>query len=561
MNFICPKLKILFAFFCTLFLQSTHTFGQNPYDIIITEIMADPTPSHGLPEKEYIELYNSTNQEISLKGIILEYQTSTVEFPEGSILPEEYLIVCRSNNVSFLEPYGKVIGLSKFSLLNGGAHLRLLNKEGEVIHQVAYSADWYTTGKDQGYALEIKDLNSACKEFGNWASSEAEVGGSPGKVNSIASVVNDTTGPLILQTNEKDDYTVHLIFDESISSGSVENIMLSSSIGIASIRFSDSLQNMLVIQFQESIPKNNIVSIEIDGVEDCLGNLADIQTFSVGSLPEPIKGQLILSEVLFDPYSGGADFVELYNASGGAINLKGLKLGRRNSIAEIVDIKEIATTSLNIQPNEVLCFTESPQAQLDNYPKANQEHIITVQDIPSYPNESGEVILLSKSGSVLDSLIYNANMHHAAIDNPDGVSLERIGLEDVNSSIWVSGSSADNYATPGYLNFSDSNSKDLNVSISPKIFTPDGDGVDDQVKIAISTPRPGNLTATIFDMNGKEVKILSNNAYINSVAEYYWDGTVGSKSTGNTGYYILILQHVVENELIQYKDVFVLGEK
>ncbi|NJL76251.1 MAG: hypothetical protein HC892_15760 [Saprospiraceae bacterium] len=70
-------------------------------DIIINEIMADPTPSLGLPETEYIELYNRSNKAFDLQGITLSNATKTLTLPTYTLLPDEYLLIYEAGTVEF----------------------------------------------------------------------------------------------------------------------------------------------------------------------------------------------------------------------------------------------------------------------------------------------------------------------------------------------------------------------------------------------------------------------------------------------------------------------------
>jgi hypothetical protein len=46
-------------------------FNERRFDLIITEIMADPDPSNGLPVTEFVEIYNRSQVPINLSGWIL----------------------------------------------------------------------------------------------------------------------------------------------------------------------------------------------------------------------------------------------------------------------------------------------------------------------------------------------------------------------------------------------------------------------------------------------------------------------------------------------------------
>jgi hypothetical protein len=69
-------MKLLFfgaPFFCSALYGQTVTtepFSSAAFthDLIITEVLADPSPQLGLPPVEYVEIYNRSSQPVNLDG-------------------------------------------------------------------------------------------------------------------------------------------------------------------------------------------------------------------------------------------------------------------------------------------------------------------------------------------------------------------------------------------------------------------------------------------------------------------------------------------------------------
>ncbi|RYY00036.1 MAG: hypothetical protein EOO35_00760 [Cyanobacteriota bacterium] len=74
--------------------------------------------------------------------------------------------------------------------------------------------------------------------------------------------------------------------------------------------------------------------------------------------------------------------------------------------------------------------------------------------LPTFPNESGTVILLDANKKLFDRFDYIENLHHVMVDNKAGVSLEKAdyNIPSAQYSNWHSAAASEGYATPGYAN-------------------------------------------------------------------------------------------------------------
>ena len=68
---------LLFILQTASFHLSAQSYVPGAHDVVITEIMADPTPSAGLPLVEYIEIRNTSGRSLQLSGWRLRTATAS----------------------------------------------------------------------------------------------------------------------------------------------------------------------------------------------------------------------------------------------------------------------------------------------------------------------------------------------------------------------------------------------------------------------------------------------------------------------------------------------------
>ena len=199
-------------------LTFTHVWAERG-DVPITEIMADPVPSTGLPEKEYLEIMNQSEYKFNLKGWTMVAGTTKVYFPEYMINPGEILILCNTADTTVFKAFGKVLGIKTFTALtDDGKLIVIYNEYGDFIHGVEYSSLWYgdVLKEEGGWSLETEDTAFPFYYEGNWRASVSPSGGTPGRTNSIAGSNPDNICPVLLNVFPEDSVTVSVRFSEPV---------------------------------------------------------------------------------------------------------------------------------------------------------------------------------------------------------------------------------------------------------------------------------------------------------------------------------------------------------
>src|SRR5687768_1791215 len=107
--------KLLLAALATAMALPVYAQTARRFDLLITEIMADPSPVVGLPNAEYIEVRNVSANAYNLQGWRIADATGTATINTAFVLqPDSAVILCAASNVVLFSPYGRTLGVSSF---------------------------------------------------------------------------------------------------------------------------------------------------------------------------------------------------------------------------------------------------------------------------------------------------------------------------------------------------------------------------------------------------------------------------------------------------------------
>ena len=539
-------------------------------DLVFNEVMADPTPVVRLPNAEFIELKNMSGRSANIGSWILTVNGRQKILPDQLIKADSFLILAGTGGNGVLGKYGTTIEIPGFSLPNDGFGLKLFSEDNVLIDSLNYTPSMQRSGfANGGYSLERIDPRRLCGAESNWVTSISEDGGTPGSENSVFAGNPDTSPPVILSvcvvTPDLIEVVVSEIPDIASRNGSVfsyEPALPSPD----SVRF-----NAILKKYSIYFPVGSIVSgiyyvMISNGLTDECGNRAATGHHEFWYYP-PKPGDVLISEVLFNPFAGGVDFVEILNNSGFKIHIEDLYL------ASLDDARKIKTLFPLTDPSEVLedgkyaAFTANPATLLINYNSLCPVCIYGMAKFPVYNLDEGWVVLVNRDLVIIDQFHYLAQMHDPQLNDVKGVSLERISFSKPAGDPlnWHSASATVGFATPGYQNSSAEvvSQKTSIVTVEPKIFSPNGDGLNDRLLIKLYPGEPGwIINIRIFNVNGLEIRRLANNLSVGSLDVIEWDGTKENHQKAGLGIYIILVDlFSLQHGSNQYKTACVLTDR
>ncbi|HEX2395073.1 MAG TPA: lamin tail domain-containing protein [Bacteroidales bacterium] len=541
--------------FLVNFLKSCPLSGQDvepqPYDIIISEIMADPSPARSLPELEYIELFNRSSQAINLLNWSVIMGNHEIFLPELFIKPGEYIVITDFLIDSTAHFNCKTICIEMPYITNTGQVISVMSPEKSVIHSVNFSDEWYKDpDKDEGgWSIEIIDPDNPCGGKKNWHASVDSDGGTPGEKNSVYMPNPDLLSPILLNASLISDTLVLLHFNESLyypglnlcSLYSVNNgFYHPDSVIPIEPGFRD-----ILLQYNAKFKRGTIYTVTMrEDFRDCAGNEpADnmFVPFSYSGIAE--KSDLVINEVLFKA-ANNEEFVEVFNRSDKVIELSSLTLSIANESNVIYKTIHLAEYPVSVFPKQYAVVCRSPDDLIARNNKANLRSLLEQPAFFSLPDEGALLVLADNEGNSIDEFSYNKNMHYELISETAGISLERVNSEipSDNPDNWHSASSVSGFSTPGFFNSQSMSESDENlILMSPEILSPDGDGVDDEIVIQFRFKEPGwTGTVQIYTLNGNKIRTLIANSLLGTTEFLRWDGKDDEGNFAVIGLYLVL---------------------
>ena len=286
-----------------------------------------------------------------------------------------------------------------------------------------------------------------------------------------------------------------------------------------------------------------------------------------GEEESPIEinpGDILINEVLFNPFTNGNDYVEIYNNSNQQIPVNQLYLASRDKNMELTQIYSLSSKRLLFQPESYLVLTKDTNGVFPFFNIKCPLCFLQMDKFPSYNNDKDYVVILDDKMQIIDEFHYSDKLHAPLLADEEGISLERNSFTTATNDIknWHSASTESGYGTPGYQN-SQFQIKDISeplVTFEPESFSPNSDGYNDEYKITYNLDKPGYyINISIFDAAGRFVIQLAKNEILGSAGEFRWTGEDETEQRQNLGVYVVIVEIFdLHGNIHRYKDGVVL---
>jgi hypothetical protein len=273
----------------------------------------------------------------------------------------------------------------------------------------------------------------------------------------------------------------------------------------------------------------------------------------------------VINEILFDPPPAGADYVELLNRSEKILRADWLLLAGKNAAGTISSFQKLSEKPFPLFPGDHAVATTQAEWVLQRYGMVHAGLLLPAASLPSFPDDKGIVVLANRQGELLDEVPYSQKWHFGLITEPEGIALERIDPAGLSADPgnWHSASASSGYGTPTLANsqLRESFAGASTVTVEPKVFSPDNDGIDDFTSIHYKAKEEGFVaTIRIFNADGVLLRILVRNAITGAHSQWNWDGLDEKGKALPPGPYVIHTELFnLQGKKMAYRNAVIIG--
>ena len=257
---------------------------------------------------------------------------------------------------------------------------------------------------------------------------------------------------------------------------------------------------------------------------------------------QPQPGDIIINELLPEPFVDGSEYIELYNRSEQELSLKDVCISTRKSDGSLNTRYPLEAYPQTLQAGDYLLLTKSIEGVENFYSLPASLNWLECK-LPVLSNTGSTVVLYRGEGEIIiDEVSYSPKWHAPTVKNKKGVALERKDpdKDSQNADNWTSAASSAGFGTPGLENsqYLNGGTETDSEEIDDPIYQPTG-----TFQIPYRLNQSGYMArGWIFDLSGRKVALIADNTSLGTQGYLEWNGKGRDGSPVNTGIYIIYLE-------------------
>lgn len=257
---------------------------------------------------------------------------------------------------------------------------------------------------------------------------------------------------------------------------------------------------------------------------------------------QPQPGDIIINELLPEPFVDGSEYIELYNRSEQELSLKDVCISTRKSDGSLNTRYPLEAYPQTLQAGDYLLLTKSIEGVENFYSLSASLNWLECK-LPVLSNTGSTVVLYREEGEIIiDEVSYSPKWHAPTVKNKKGVALERKDpdKDSQNADNWTSAASSAGFGTPGLENsqYLNGETETDSEEIDDPIYQPTG-----TFQIPYRLNQSGYMArGWIFDLSGRKVALIADNTSLGTQGYLEWNGKGRDGSPVNTGIYIIYLE-------------------